>query len=85
MAGGSGYAGKPRPVLIIQDDAFAERDSVTVCLITTDPMDLSVFRVPVEPTADNGLRAASRQPPDGGQGHDRAAQPPRSSHRPLGR
>jgi len=60
MAGGSGYAGKPRPVLIVQDDAFAERDSVTVCLITTDPDDLPVFRIPVEPTADNGLRAASQ-------------------------
>jgi mRNA interferase MazF len=60
MAGGSGYAGKPRPVLIVQDDAFAERDSVTVCLITTDPADLPVFRILVEPTADNGLRAASR-------------------------
>jgi len=59
MAGGSGYAGKPRPVLIVQDDAFAERDSVTVCLITTDPVDLPVFRIPVEPKADNGLRAAS--------------------------
>ena len=60
MAGGSGYAGKPRPVLIVQDDAFSERDSVTVCLITTDPADLPVFRILVEPTADNGLRAASR-------------------------
>ena len=59
MAGGSGYAGKPRPVLIVQDDAFAERDSVTVCLITTDPVDLPLFRIPVEPTADNGLRVAS--------------------------
>ena len=46
-------------MLIVQDDAFAERDSVTVCLITTDPADLPVFRIPVEPTADNGLRAAS--------------------------
>ena len=60
MAGGSGYAGKPRPVLIVQDDAFSERDSVTVCLITTDPADLPVFRIPVEPTPDNGLRAVSR-------------------------
>jgi mRNA interferase MazF len=59
MAGGSGYAGKPRPVLIVQDDAFAQRNSVTVCLITTDPADLPVFRIPVEPTADNGLRAVS--------------------------
>jgi mRNA interferase MazF len=40
MAGGSGYAGKPRPVLIVQDDAFAERDSVTMCLISSDPTDL---------------------------------------------
>ena len=27
---------------------------------TTDPADLPVFRISVEPTADNGLRAASR-------------------------
>ena len=60
MAGGSGYASKPRPVVIVQDDAFTERDSVTVCLITTDPSDLPVFRVPVEPKTENGLRAVSR-------------------------
>lgn len=60
MAGGSGYASKPRPVVIVQDDAFTARDSVTVCLITTDPSDLPVFRVPVEPTTENGLRAFSR-------------------------
>jgi mRNA interferase MazF len=60
MAGGSRYASKPRPVLIVQDDAFAERDSVTVCLITSDPTDLPVFRIPVVPTADNGLRTTSR-------------------------
>ena len=60
MAGGPGYAGKPRPVVIIQDDAFDARDSVTVCLITSDSTDLPVFRVPVEPTAANGLRITSR-------------------------
>ena len=59
MTGGPGYAGKPRPVLIVQDDAFSVRDSVTVCLITSDPADLSVFRIPVEPTETNGLRAAN--------------------------
>ena len=31
-----------------------------MCLITTDPSDLPVFRVPVEPTTENGLRAPSR-------------------------
>lgn len=60
MAGRSGYAGKPRPVLIVQDDAFTARDSVMVCLITSDSTDLPVFRVPVELTTENGLRAASR-------------------------
>ena len=43
MAGGPGYASKPRPVLIVQDDAFAARNSVTVCLITSDAADLPVF------------------------------------------
>jgi len=60
MAGGSGYASKPRPVVIVQDDAFTARDSVTVCLITTDPADLPVFRIAVEPNAKNVLRATSR-------------------------
>lgn len=34
-AAGSGYAGKPRPVLIVQDDAFANLDSVVVCPLST--------------------------------------------------
>jgi mRNA interferase MazF len=60
MAGGTGYASKPRPIVIVQDDAFTARDSIVVCLITTDATDLPVFRVPVDPTAVNGLRATSR-------------------------
>ena len=35
-AGASGYAGKHRPVLILQDDAFSGTDSVIVGLFTTD-------------------------------------------------
>ena len=60
MAGGTGYASKPRPIVIVQDDAFTARDSIVVCLITTDATDLPVFRVPVDSTAVNGLRATSR-------------------------
>ena len=60
MAGGTGYASKPRPIVIVQDDAFTARDSIVVCLITTDATDLPVFRVPVDPTEENGLRATSR-------------------------
>ena len=60
MACGTGYASKPRPIVIVQDDAFTARDSIVVCLITTDATDLPVFRVPVDSTAVNGLRATSR-------------------------
>jgi mRNA interferase MazF len=60
MAGGSGYTSKPRPVVIVQDDAFTARDSIVVCLITTDSADLPVFRIAVDPTAENGLKATSR-------------------------
>ena len=58
-AGGE-YAGKPRPVVILQDDAFAGTASVTICAFTTDPTDAPLFRLLVEPDAGNGLRQPSR-------------------------
>ena len=54
LAGGSDYTGKPRPVVILQDDVFDFLDSVTVCPLTGDPTD-ALFRVPVQPSADNSL------------------------------
>ena len=54
-AGGSGYAGKPRPVVIIQDDRFEATDSVTVCSFTTDSTVAPLVRLPVEPDGANGL------------------------------
>lgn len=59
-AGGPGYVGKPRPVLIIQDDRFDENDSLTVCPFTSDPSDLPLFRILIEPSPFNGLRQPSR-------------------------
>jgi mRNA interferase MazF len=59
-SGGNDYAGKPRPVVIVQDDAFDATASVTVCALTTDPTDAPLFRLPVEPNEGNGLRAACR-------------------------
>jgi mRNA interferase MazF len=47
-------------VLIVQEDGFAERDSVTMCMSSSDPTDLPVFRIAVEPTPENGLRITSR-------------------------
>jgi mRNA interferase MazF len=60
VAGGKEYAGKPRPVVILQDDLFDMTDSVTVCAFTTDPTDAPLFRLPVEPSEANGLRTVCR-------------------------
>ena len=59
-SGAPGYAGKPRPVVIVQDDRFDATDSVTVCGFTTDPTEAPLFRLPIDPAAENGLDAPSR-------------------------
>ncbi len=60
MAGGKDYAGKPRPAVILQDDRFDMTNSVTVCAFTTDPTDAPLFRLAIQPTETNGLRAVCR-------------------------
>jgi mRNA interferase MazF len=60
VSGGADYAGKPRPAVIVQDDSFAATGSVTVCPFTTDPTDAPLFRLLIEPSPANGLRAPSR-------------------------
>ena len=60
VAGGKDYAGKARPVAIIQDDSFDATDSVTICAFTTDPTDAPLFRLVVEPNERNGLRSSCR-------------------------
>jgi mRNA interferase MazF len=56
-ASGPGYAGKPRPAVIIQSDRFLATDSVTIMPFTNDPAEAPLFRLPVTPDAQNGLRA----------------------------
>ena len=58
-AAGADYAGKPRPVVILQDDRFDRTDSITVCPLTSDPTSAAIFRVPIDPSVDNGLRKRS--------------------------
>ena len=60
LAGGEDYAGKPRPVVILQDDRFDATASVTICTFTTNPTDAPLFRLAVEPSETNGLRVSSR-------------------------
>lgn len=60
VAGGKNYAGKPRPVVIVQDDSFDATDSITICAFTTDETVAPLIRLPVAPDAPNGLRTACR-------------------------
>lgn len=55
VSGASDYAGKPRPSLVLQDDNFADIDSITICGFTTEAGVATMFRLPVEPSGENGL------------------------------
>ena len=57
---GSGYVGKPRPVVIVQDDRFDATASVVVCAFTTDPTDAPLIRLLVEADEVTGIRESSR-------------------------
>jgi mRNA interferase MazF len=58
-AGGKHYADKPRPVLIVQDGRFDATSSITVCPLTSDPTEIPLLRVPLDPDDSNGLDAPS--------------------------
>lgn len=60
VSGGGDYTGKPRPVIILQDDRFDATDSIAICAFTTDPTEAPLFRIPIEPNERNGLDAPSR-------------------------
>ena len=60
VAGGKDDAGKPRPVVVVQDDSFDATASVTICAFTTDRTEAPLFRLPVQPSERNGLRAPCR-------------------------
>jgi mRNA interferase MazF len=59
IAVGGDY-GKPRPALVVQADAFSGLGSVTVPRLTSELHDWPTFRVPVQPSAENGLRRPSQ-------------------------
>ena len=60
VSSGKEYVGKPRPVVIVQDDSFDATDSITIRAFTTDKTDAALFRLPVEPNERNGLRSSCR-------------------------
>lgn len=54
------YSGKPRPALILQSDLFSALGSIALCLVTTEIIDAPLFRISVEPSAENGLKQSSQ-------------------------
>ena len=51
---------KPRPAVVIQSDLFANHTTVTVLPVTSTVAPASpLFRLPLMPTTENGLRAPS--------------------------
>lgn len=57
---GGDYTGSPRPVVIIQaTDCIAERDSVTICPLTTELIDAPTFRIRLNPSEGNGIKKTS--------------------------
>ena len=61
LAIAQGDYGKPRPAVIVQSDlSNATHNSMIVCLLTTELIDAPLFRMTLEPSADNGLRDRSQ-------------------------
>jgi len=55
-----GNYGKPRPAIVIQSDWLRANDSVLVALLTSALADAPLYRLQIEPSATNGLRAPSQ-------------------------
>ncbi len=53
------YMGKPRPIVIVQDDHFDATASVTVCPLTTNTVEAPLVRLSIEPSDDNGIERSS--------------------------
>ncbi|AXO23858.1 type II toxin-antitoxin system PemK/MazF family toxin [Mycobacterium avium subsp. hominissuis] len=54
------YSGKPRPVVVVQDDRFDATASVTVVPFTTSDVDAPLFGIVVQPSETTGLAETSR-------------------------
>lgn len=55
-----GDMGKPRPALIVQSELFAEHPSVVILPVTSELRDTPLFRITIEPSAENGLKVPSQ-------------------------
>jgi mRNA interferase MazF len=56
----AGDYGKLRPAVIVQTDAFPETSaSVVICQLTSELVGTPDFRIAIDPSESNGLRARS--------------------------
>ncbi|HRH79839.1 MAG TPA: type II toxin-antitoxin system PemK/MazF family toxin [Thiobacillaceae bacterium] len=55
-----GIFGQTRPALVMQSDLFASHESIVVLPVTSDLLDAPLFRINVQPDADNGLQAPAQ-------------------------
>lgn len=56
----AGAYGKPRPAVIVQSDRYEAMESVTFLPMTSVVLPKQVFRITVDPTAENGLQTQSQ-------------------------
>ncbi len=57
----AGDYGKSRPAVVVQTDALpAGHASVVICQMTSDIVEAPDFRITIEPSSRNGLRARSQ-------------------------
>jgi mRNA interferase MazF len=57
----SGDYGKPRPAVIVQTDAFPkDHASAVICQLTSELVEAPDFRITIDPSEHNGLRARSQ-------------------------
>lgn len=59
VSGGAEYLGKPRPAVIVQADKYGDIRSVTLCPMSTHPVNERGIRLLVQPNAANGLSLPS--------------------------
>jgi mRNA interferase MazF len=55
-----GAYGKPRPAVVIRADRFSHLGSITFLPFTSDLLPAEIFRIMIDPTAENGLQTPSQ-------------------------
>jgi mRNA interferase MazF len=55
-----GEFGKPRPHVVVQTNQFSDHPTITVLQVTSAITAAPLFRITVDPSVGNGLRAVSQ-------------------------